>query len=222
LRERGASAGAERDADFLRGLKHRATTETLLRPGRLPPDAEVHVTPAEKLCLACGLCCDGTLFDNVRLGPRDDAQKLKSLGLPVAISRAQTPITFFRQPCAALCADRTCRLYADRPTQCRTFECGVFKAAEAGRITSAAALRLVKQARQRADDIRRLLRQLGDTEEHRPLAERFRRTQRRMESGAAGAAAVDTFAELGVAMHRFNLLAHEKFHTREPGKQPGL
>lgn len=178
------------------------------------------MTSAEQLCLACGLCCDGTLFDNVRLGADDDAKKLKTLGLPVTLSRAQTPVIFFRQPCAALCADRSCRLYADRPSQCRTFECGVFKDAQAGRIESAAALRLVRQARRRADNIRQLLRQLGDTEEHRPLSERFRRVKRRMESGIVEDAAANTFAELSLAMHRFSLLAHEKFHTRPPPNNP--
>jgi uncharacterized protein len=172
------------------------------------------VDSGEKLCLACGLCCDGTLFDNVRLGPGDEAKKLKALGLPVTVSRARPPVTFFRQPCAALCADRTCRLYADRPGQCRTFECGVFKDAQAGRITFSAALRRVKQARRKADHIRRLLRQLGDTEEHRSLGDRFRRTQRRLESGNTDAAAGLIFAELGEAVHRFNLLAHEKFYTK--------
>ena len=173
----------------------------------------------EQLCLACGLCCDGTLFDNVRLGPADDAKKLKALGLPVVVSRSMKPVAFFRQPCAALCADRTCRVYADRPGQCRAFECGVFKDVQAGRITFAAALRWVKQARRKADNIRRLLRQLGDTEEDRSLGDRFRRTQRRMEAGGADAAAGDAFAELGLAVHQLNLLAHEKFYTRaEAGK----
>lgn len=172
------------------------------------------MTSGEKLCLACGLCCDGTLFDNVRLGPGDDAKRLQALGLPVAVTRARQPVTHFRQPCAALCADRSCRLYADRPGQCRTFECGVFKDAQANRIKSAVALRLVKQARRRADQIRRLLRLLGDTEEHRPLAERFRRTQRRLESGTADQASAHLFAELGLAVHAFNLLAHDKFYTK--------
>lgn len=176
------------------------------------------MTPAEKLCLACGLCCDGTLFSHVKLGPRDDAEKLKALGLPVATTRSATPIPHFRQPCAALCADRTCRVYADRPTQCRMFECGVFKDAEAGRMKFPAALRMVKSARQQAQDIRRLLRALGDTEEHRSLSERFRRTQRRMESGSADAAAADTYAELSVAVHAFNLLTHEKFYTKADAK----
>lgn len=168
----------------------------------------------EQLCLACGLCCDGTLFDNVQLGRGDDAKKMKALGLPVTVSRAPTPVAFFRQPCTASCSDRTCRVYADRPVQCRTFECGVFKDAQAGRIPFADALRLVKQARRRADNIRQFLHKLGDTDETRSLGDRFRRTQRRLESGIAGEAAGHLFAELGLAVHQFNLLAHEKFYTR--------
>jgi Fe-S-cluster containining protein len=180
------------------------------------------VKSGEKLCLACGLCCDGTLFHYVRLGPSDDAKQLKAIGLPVAPSRSKTPVTRFLQPCAALCADRTCRLYAFRPLQCRIFECGVFRDAQAGRIKFAAARRLVTQARQWADKVRRLLRELGDTEERRALSERFRRTQRRMESGIADAAAGDTFAELGLAVHTLNLLTHEKFYTRNAKTGSGL
>lgn len=172
------------------------------------------MNPGEKLCLACGLCCDGTLFGHVRLGPGDDARKLKALDLPVKVSRGRTPLTYFPQPCAALCADRTCRVYADRPAQCRTFECGVFKDAQAGRITFAVALRRVKQARGQADHIRGLLRQLGDTEEHRTLGDRFSRTQQRLESGNTDAAAGETFAELGLAMHQFSLLTRERFYTK--------
>jgi uncharacterized protein len=185
------------------------------------------VKPAEQLCLACGLCCDGTLFDHVRLGPSDDAKKLKAMGLPVTVSRSQPQIVRFRQPCAALCADRTCRVYADRPRQCRIFECGVFKDAQAGRIEFSAALRLVKQARRRAEKVRQLLRELGDTDEHRSLTERFRRTQRRLESGVVDQAAGNTFAELSLAVHSLQLLAHEKFYTKadahsSPDETPGL
>ncbi len=169
---------------------------------------------AEQLCLACGLCCDGTLFHHVQLGMADNPGQLKALGLPVKTPRARTPISRFPQPCAALCADRTCRVYANRPEQCRTFECGVLKKLQAGGITSAAALRLVRQARQDADKIRGLLRQLGDDEEHRSLNERFRRTKQRMEAGFADEATGDTFAELSLAMHYFGLLTHDKFYTR--------
>ncbi len=174
------------------------------------------MTPSEQLCLACGLCCDGTLFDGVQLEPGDDAKRLKSLGLPVAFSRGRNPVGRFPQPCRALCADRTCRLYADRPRQCRIFECGVFKEMQAGRTDLAAALRQVKKARRLADRVRKLLLQLGDTDEQRALGERFFRMQCRMEEQPADAAALATFADLSLAVHRLKLLAHDKFYTRPP------
>src|SRR5258706_192610 len=114
----------------------------------------------EQLCLACGLCCDGTLFHNVQLHASDDAAKLKALGLPIRTPNAELATSRFPQPCAALCADRRCRVYADRPLQCHVFECGVYKELAAGRIEFPAALRLVTQARQRAEKIRELLREL--------------------------------------------------------------
>lgn len=168
---------------------------------------------AEKLCLACGLCCDGTLFDNVQLGAGEDAKKLKALGLPVAVTRGRAAVPYFRQPCAALCTDRACRVYADRPGQCRAFECGVYQDVQAGRLEFAAALSLIKQARRKADHIRRLLLALGDAAETRSLGDRFRRTQQRMEAGGGDAAAAAVFAELGLAVHQFKLLAHKKFYT---------
>lgn len=172
------------------------------------------MNPGEQLCVACGLCCDGTLFDLVKLEAGDDAPKLKALGLPVKVSRGKEPVARFPQPCAALCEDRTCRLYANRPWQCRAFECGVFKDAKAGRITFAAALRQVKQARQRADKARRLLRELGDTEEHRALGERFHRMSENLESGSGSPAANAKFADLSLVVHHLKLQALNKFYTK--------
>jgi hypothetical protein len=180
------------------------------------------VESSDQLCLACGLCCDGTLFHHVKLEAGDDGGKLRELGLPVKVPRATIPVARFPQPCAALCADRTCRVYADRPKQCRSYECGVFKELQADRVTPAAALRLVRQARQDADRIRALLRQLGDTDEQRSLNERFRRTTRRMESGFADDTVADTYAELSLAMHHFGLLTHEKFYTRVDPAAPAV
>ena len=174
------------------------------------------VNPAEQLCLACGMCCDGTLFDGVQLEVGDDARKLKALGLPVSVSRGKTPIARFPQPCAALCTDGTCRVYADRPSQCRIFECGVLKEAQADRITFAAALQSVKKTRRLAGQVRRLLHQLGDTEVHRSLGERFFRMQCRMEEKPTDEAARAIFADLSLAVHRLKLLSHDKFYTRPP------
>ena len=173
------------------------------------------------LCRACGLCCDGTLFDLVKLEPSDDAGKLQALGLPVSLSRGKTPVARFPQPCSALCGDRTCRIYADRPWQCRTFECQLLKDAKAGRVAFAAALPLVKQARRRADHARRLLRELGDTDEHRALGERLHRTGERMESDTADAAAKSKFADLSLVVHRLKLVLHDRFYTRNDAPSEG-
>lgn len=169
---------------------------------------------SEDLCRACGMCCDGTLFDLVKLEPGDDVKRLTALGLPIKVARGKAAIARFPQPCAALCADRSCRLYADRPWQCRTFECRTLKNAKAGDTNFAAAMRVVKQARGRADKIRQLLRELGDTDEHRALGERFHRTSERLESGQADEAAKAKYADLSLVMHHFKLQAYEKFYTQ--------
>jgi Fe-S-cluster containining protein len=177
-------------------------------PNRAP------VKSAEDLCQACGMCCDGTLFDVVKLESGDDAQRLKQLGLPITVARGKAPIARFPQPCAALCADRSCRIYADRPWQCRTFECRLLKEAKAGETTFAAALKLVTQARRRADQVRRLLRELGDHDEHRALGERFHRTSERLESGQADADAQSKYADLSLAVHHLKLQSYAKFYTQ--------
>ena len=168
----------------------------------------------EKLCRACGLCCDGTLFDLVKLERGDDAAKLRALGLPVSTSRGKSPVARFPQPCVALCADRTCRVYRERPWQCRSFECKLLTELQARRVTFAAALPLVKQARRRADRVRRLLRALGDTDEHLALGERFHRTSERLEAGGADEATKARFADLSLAVHRLKLLSYEKFYSQ--------
>lgn len=168
---------------------------------------------AENLCLSCGLCCDGTLFDVVKLEAPDNAEKLKRLGVPVTVSRGKAPVARFPQPCVALCADRSCRVYADRPCQCRVFECGVLKDVKAGRITFAVAMQLVKRARRRSDKVRRLLRALGDTDEHRALGERFHRTSERLEAGGIDEATKARYADLSLAVHHLKLQTLGRFYS---------
>ncbi|MBK1877622.1 YkgJ family cysteine cluster protein [Pelagicoccus mobilis] len=169
----------------------------------------------EQLCLACGMCCDGTLFDNVRFGPDESTDDLKALGMPVKRSRAKVPVAFFKQPCRALCGDLKCKVYQDRPQQCRSFECGVFKELAAGETSLESALRVVKKARRKADQARRLLRKMGEEDERSSLGLRLRRVQRQIDSGMIDASAAEAFADLGLVMHQLDLLAHERFYTEE-------
>lgn len=169
----------------------------------------------EQLCLSCGLCCDGTLFRDVELQPGDDAAKLRALGLPIPRSARRVPR--FAQPCAALCADLRCRVYADRPARCRQFECAVFKAVASGEVEPPAALKTIRQTRQMAEKVRRLLRELGDAGEGTALAKRFQRLKRQFDAGELpegldAETAYDRFAELSLAVHELDLRLRTKFY----------
>ncbi len=110
-----------------------------------------------QLCPQCALCCNGVLFKDVELQPGDSAARLKTLGLPVSEKR----VAKFPQPCAAL-EGCSCRVYADRPTRCRDFECASLKSVAVGKTGVAGALRVIRDAQKRAEKVRRLLRAPGD------------------------------------------------------------
>jgi hypothetical protein len=180
---------------------------------------------AGKLCLACGLCCNGVLFKDVELQPGDSAARLRALGLPVREPRnerrtieQQAGVKLenrpakFPQPCAALCAGNRCRVYDGRPARCREFECALFKSVLDDDMELTAALRVVQKTRRQADKIRRLLRALGDTDEHLALSLRFKRTRRRMESSPLDEQTADDFGELSLAVHELNLLLGGEFY----------
>jgi len=169
---------------------------------------------ASRLCLACGMCCNGVLFRDVELQIGDDAAALKELGLPIrSVRRSDGVLAKAPQPCAALCADNCCRIYAQRPTRCRQFECLLFTAVASGEVEVDAALKTIRQARVRADKVLRLLRQSGDSDEQRPLSQRFNRTRRRFESGGFDDDALEAFADLTLAVHSLNVLLSAKFYS---------
>ena len=181
--------------------------------------------PAEDICLACGLCCNGAIFADVRLQAGDEPARLLGLGLPLRISNrkgepasnlagepsARVQRFRFSQPCAAFDGCR-CRVYDDRPRYCRLFECGVLKSLKAGKISHRTALRLIRSARTKADHVRRLLRNLGDTEEDLPLAKRMGRTSRRLEEIGLERQAAQVYSKLTLAAHDLNFLLSEAFY----------
>jgi hypothetical protein len=168
-------------------------------------------SPSETLCLACGLCCNGVIFADVKLQASDDVARLRGLGLSLrAAGRREiratgpnpaTAVTQFklRQPCPAHDGCRCC-IYHQRPLHCRTFECLLLKSVNAGRTSHAEALRLIRIARQRADNVRQLLRELGDSEETLALAARFRRTRRRLERGSLDEATAELYGRLTLSV----------------------
>lgn len=79
---------------------------------------------AEALCLACGLCCDGSLFAWAKLRP-GEMEPARAAGLPVFMDAP--PQRGFTQPCPMLGAG--CSIYTSTayPHACRAYRCLLLK-----------------------------------------------------------------------------------------------
>jgi Fe-S-cluster containining protein len=166
------------------------------------------------LCLECGLCCNGVIFADVELQPLE-VQNLKSKvqSLATRSKNGQSPVVKLPQPCAAFDGCR-CRIYAERPTYCRQFECLLLKNVNAGRLERAAASRFIRTARERAEKVRALLRELGDSDEGIALSLRFQRAAKRYEQAPLTDGKAETYADLTLAVHDLNMLLSEAFYPR--------
>ncbi|MEK7781399.1 MAG: YkgJ family cysteine cluster protein [Verrucomicrobiota bacterium] len=122
-----------------------------------------------KLCPACGLCCNGVLFGDVELQREDDAKLLTKLGVDLFRKGRKTA---FAQPCDCL-VNGLCRIYVNRPKRCATFDCGLLKRVQSEEMTPAAALKKISEAKRRADEVLKLVRQLGNKDESLPLNQRY-------------------------------------------------
>jgi Fe-S-cluster containining protein len=97
------------------------------------------IWPMSRLCLSCGLCCNGVIFSSVPVASHDDVARLEGSGITVERIDGEHR---FAQPCAAH-DGRTCRVYADRPTACRQYRCDLLQRVEEGGIELAEARRLI-------------------------------------------------------------------------------
>lgn len=126
---------------------------------------------ASRLCTACGMCCNGVLFEIVRLQPQDSVKELEKLGMQINRRKTQP---YFKQPCRFL-NDCTCTIYEQRPTRCRRFECLQLKLLAAEEITEAEAAAKIEEARAQVQRVRYLLAEAGDVSTDEALEERVRR-----------------------------------------------
>lgn len=166
-------------------------------------------SPLHTLCQACGLCCNGVLFRDVQLAPERERSTLTGAGLPVRDLKRKCVLP---QPCAALGNDLRCAIYAQRPEQCRRFECLLYQSVAANQTPPASALQIIASARRAAARVERLLARLGDDRTDRPLARRFQTTRTRMHRLGPDEESLDTFAELTLAVHDLNVLLQRHFY----------
>lgn len=125
-------------------------------------------TPAARLCGACGLCCNGVMFHNVRLQPSDVPPALAALGLKLKRKSREDLIL---QPCPAY-RDERCSIYAQRPERCRLFECRQLQQVGTGEITEAKALEKIRGVQARAARLDVLSRRADGSARKGPLSKR--------------------------------------------------
>jgi Fe-S-cluster containining protein len=121
------------------------------------------------LCSKCGLCCNGVLFGDVELTRRDNEAELRAFGLQMGKKGANVA---FLQPCSCL-HGTLCKIYPNRPVNCRTFECRLLQQAHAGEVSRPAALRTIRKTRALVKRALIILRKLEEHSEHLPLNRRF-------------------------------------------------
>ncbi len=156
----------------------------------------------DALCLQCGMCCNGILFADVRPEPGDRSPLFNGNRARVA------------QPCpafnAATCA---CAIYAERPARCRKFECRQLLNIRAGTTTTEQALGQIRAAHKLADEVGKLLADLGFNDVRLPLSRRFQRCQRAAEAGRLAETQLDQLADLQLAVHRLSGLLAKEFYA---------
>ena len=171
----------------------------------------------ETICLACGFCCNGVLFADLKLQPEDNARKLLALGLPLETTGQRrsrpgsAPGKKLPQPCAAFDGCR-CSIYPDRPRYCRQFECLLLKRLKLGKTTRAKALQTILKAQCHVEEVLRLLRKLGNNDEQMPLADRFRHTTKQLENSVLDKKTAHLYGQLTTAMHTVNCFLSESFY----------
>lgn len=106
-------------------------------------------TDGSRLCLACGLCCQGLLHDWALL--RDgEVEAAQRLGLRPAPDRGEAS---FPLPCPCH-RDGRCTVYGERLSPCREYRCKLLRGCLTGRVAWEEGLRRVEQAKRLVAAIR--------------------------------------------------------------------
>jgi len=109
----------------------------------------VAITELSRLCVECGLCCDGSLFRFLPVEPADSARH-QALSLPVVTQSGRLAMAL---PCRRL-EVRRCSVYDVRPPGCRGFVCHLGSRLERQEVAFLPALALVREAQRRIEVLR--------------------------------------------------------------------
>ena len=109
------------------------------------------MTPSD-LCVACGMCCDGTMFGNV-VCSKEEAEYMQSLGLSTKKKEDQENYLFI-QPCS-MHINGSCSIYDDpkKPKTCSSYKCHLLKRVLRNEITPEQAMKKVERVKKAKQDL---------------------------------------------------------------------
>lgn len=168
---------------------------------------------ASRLCAACGMCCDGTLFPTVQLTASDDPKALLERGMKLKRRKRHD---FFTQRCQAF-RGSCCSIYAARPERCRVFECRQLIRVKSGETTAEAALEKIRTMNARLEELNMLLDQGGKTDPKRPLAKRCEKVLSDLSDRAYEPGAVELHDQIVNAVAGLNAILDEDFRVEPIG-----
>lgn len=105
------------------------------------------------ICLACGICCDGTLIGFVQID-RDETARIKAL-TNIEVGHKNAVIL---QPCKSFC--NGCTIYSERPRKCASYECSLLQSVENNETGFNTALNTVHEVKQQKTTIENKLESL--------------------------------------------------------------
>ena len=108
------------------------------------------MSDSENICLACGLCCDGTLIGFVQLEREELSAVRKIMDVEEVKGNA-----IFLHPCPKLCDG--CTVYSQRPKQCGIFKCGLLNSVEQNEMDFNSAVKMVDSVKQKKSAIEQLI-----------------------------------------------------------------
>lgn len=170
---------------------------------------QLDATVYQRICGACGLCCDGTLFADVRLREEDDPKDLLTLGFKL---KRRKGYYFFKQPCQAK-TEGECQIYENRPSRCRAFECRQLLDLKDEQITEDSVLEVIRSTRDLTSQIDELLTQAGDDRKNRSLMQRFEHVMSEPVDLSEGDEPFQIRGELNGLMEELDEVLNENFRV---------
>lgn len=106
----------------------------------------------QEICVACGLCCDGSWYRHAVLVDAE-LERTEAAGFEVVSRDGES---FMTLPCPKFCGGK-CSIYEQwRPNVCSRYRCGLLKRHQSGSVSKDEALKVVQEAKKLFGELREI------------------------------------------------------------------